>query len=357
MPRAFLACRFPLALALCLSLPLSVAAQATPDSASVPLLPVSSPEAQGMDAALLAEADRVIQTELPDATGLVVVRNGAIVFERSYGDFAPDDAVKIRSVTKSVISALVGIAVADGLLSLDQTLGALIPERIPPGADLRAADITVESLLTMTSGLTWELGTDYSRIIASDDWVALTLSQPIVAAPGEVYVYNSGGSHLLSVILAEVTGQDTADYAKERLFDPLGIEPGAWLHSPQGEAGGGFGLELTPRDLATFGQLYLNGGVWEGEQLVPAEYVAASTTVQSAGDATGGTPYGYQWWVTGVYGYDAYFALGFGGQYLYVVPALNLVVVVVAGFETRPPVLLSPRYVIEGLIVPAAFGT
>jgi len=354
MPRRFSAFRLPLALLFCLSLPLSVAAQATPEPARG--LPVSLPQLQGMDPALLAEADRFIQAELPDVTGLVVVRRGAIVFERAYGSFGPDDPAKIRSVTKSVISALIGMAIADGVLSLDQTIGALIPERIPPGADPRVADITVESLLTMTAGLAWELGTDYSRIIASDDWVTLTLSQPVVAAPGEVYVYNSGGSHLLSVILAEVTGQETADFAAERLFGPLDIEPGAWQRSPQGESAGGFGLELSPRDLATFGQLYLNGGVWEEKQLVPAEYVTTSTTLQSAGDATRGTPYGYQWWVTGVYGHNAYFALGFGGQYVYVVPALELVVVIVAGFETRPAVLLSPRYVIEGLIVPAAFG-
>jgi CubicO group peptidase (beta-lactamase class C family) len=177
-----------------------------------------------------------------------------------------------------------------------------------------------------------------------------------VGNPGETFVYNTGGSHLLSVILTEVTGQDTAEYAEEKLFEPLGIEPGRWQRSPQGETNGGFGLELRARDMAKLGYLYLNLGRWDGEQIVPEDYVRASTTWQSAGDATGGwAAYGYQWWVTATAaGYPAYFALGYGGQHIFVVPDLDLVVV--AAIERRVPreELRTPRYIIESIVAATA---
>ncbi len=315
----------------------------------------STPEEQGMDGALLDEAGRRVPAELPDVSALLVVRHGRLVFERYYGGVRPDDPINVRSVTKSVTSALIGIALAEGDLDgLDQPIGELIPDRIPPEADPLTPSITLEQLLTMTSGLAWDAGSDYQRLIASDDWVDLTLGLPVAYEPGTVFAYNSGGSHLLSVILAEATGQETSTYAQTHLFDPLGIEPGDWDRSPQGETNGGFGLELTVRDMAKLGELYLNGGRWEGEQIIPTDYVRASTTVQSAGDATGGTPYGYQWWVTDATGYPAFYALGYGGQYIYVVPDLDLVVVVAAARRVPAEELRSPRYLIENVIVPAA---
>ena len=314
----------------------------------------AAPEEKGVDPALLAEADARIPVELPNVSALLVVRDGAVIFEESYGGYDPEEPVDVRSVTKSVVGALVGIAIGDGTLALDDTVGALIPERIPAGADPRVAGITVASLLTMTSGLAWDASTDYQTLIASDDWVGLTLGLSVAHEQGAVYAYNTGGSHLLSVILTAVTGRDTAAFAGERLFGPLGIEPGRWRRSPQGETNGGFGLSLTPRDMAKLGYLYLNGGRWDGEQIVPEDYVRRSTAYQSAGDATGGTPYGRQWWVTEATGYAAFYALGYGGQYIYVVPDLDLVAVMVAEKRVPPEELRSPRWVIEGLVVPAA---
>lgn len=316
---------------------------------------VADPATHGVDASLLEVADARALAELPDLSALLVVRGGEIVFERYYGGHAPETPINVRSVTKSVTGALIGIALADGdIESLDQTVGELIPDRIPLGADPRTRDITVEHLLTMTAGWDWDASTDYQRVIASDNWVDLTLSLPVVFEPGTVYTYNTGGSHLLSVILAEVTGQDAADYAAERLFTPLGIEPGQWDRSPQEETNGGFGLELTARDMAKLGLLLINEGEWEGQQIIPAEYVEASLSRQSAGDATGGASYGYQWWVTEIAGYDAAFALGYGGQYIYVVPDLDLVVIAAVARRVPATELRSPRPIIEELIVPAA---
>jgi CubicO group peptidase (beta-lactamase class C family) len=317
----------------------------------------SRPERQGMDPALLDQAGEIVATQMPDVTGLLVIRHGYVVFEQYYGDeYGRSDPLKIRSITKSFVGTLIGIALAEGTLqSLDQTIGALIPERIPSKADPGTPDITVHHLLTMTSGWEWDISTDYQRLIASKNWTALTLSLPIAHEPGTFYAYNTGGSHLLSVILTKVTGQDTADYAQKKLFDPLGIARPTWQRSPQHETVGGFGLELTARDLAKLGYLYLNGGKWDGEKIVPAEYVAAATTYQSTGDSTGFAAYGYQWWVAEVAGMPSFFGLGFGGQYLYVVPALDLIAVVVAGFETAPPVTIH-RPLIENVIVPAVIG-
>lgn len=317
----------------------------------------SRPERQGMDAGLLDQAAQIIAAEMPDVTGLLVIRHGYIVQEQYFGDtYGKNDPIKIRSITKSFAGTLIGIALAEGKLDgLDQRIGELIPDRIPSTADPGTPDITLRHLLTMTSGWEWDIGTDYERLIASKNWAALTLSRPIVYEPGTFYAYNTGGSHLLSVILAKVTGQDTAEYAQEKLFDPLGIERPTWERSPQKEAVGGFGLEVTARDLAKLAYLYLNEGRWDGKQIAPADFVRAATSYQSSGDSTGYAAYGYQWWVAEVGGNPSFFGLGFGGQYLYVVPALDLIAVIVAGFEEPPPVTIH-RPVIENVIVPAVVG-
>ncbi len=317
---------------------------------------IDAPANQKVDGDLLNEADELIAGAMPDVTGFVVVRGGYIVHEHYFGDlYGRSDPVKIRSITKSVVGTLIGAALADGYLtSLDQTLGELIPELIPAGADPLTETISVRNLLTMTAGWSWDISTDYERLIGSDDWVAYTLGQPVWYTPGSFFAYNSGGSHVLSVILSRITGMDTTDYAQERLFTPLGIARPTWQRSPQGDAVGGFGLELTPRNVAKLGFLYLNNGTWDGEQIVPADYVEQATTYQAEGDSTGYASYGYQWWVSQPAGIPSYFGLGFVGQYLYVIPDRDLVVVVLKGFEETPPVIGAPRPMIESVVINAA---
>ena len=313
----------------------------------------AKPEEQGIDPAALAAVDARVPLETPDLSALLVVRGGELVYERYYGGQEPEEPINTRSVTKSVTATLVGIALAEGALeSLDQTVGELIPERIPDGADPAVAEITVRQLLTMTSGLAWDAGSDWPTLTASEDWAALTLGQPVVGVPGETYVYNTGGSHLLGVIVAAATGRPLEEYAREKLFDPLGIVPGDWMRSPQGEPSAGSGLELTARDMAKLGYLYLRAGEWDGEQLIPADYAEAATTYQSLGDSTGAyANYGYQWWVTTTAaGYPASFALGYGGQHVFVVPDLDLVVVTAIARRVPPEELATPRYLIEGVV-------
>lgn len=344
-----------LALPAMLALPLRHAAsQAEPFVA----WPTDAPESQGF-APDLGERIEARLAEFPAVTGVVVIRHGTLVFETYRGGYDVNSLVNIRSVTKSLTSTLVGIALQRGDIDrIDVTVGEVIPDRIPAAADPAVADITMESFLSMSSGLWWNNHDDWPMLLAAANWVENTLQQPIIAPQGTQFIYNTGGSHLVGVMLAELVGQPLEDYAAAHLFDPLGIVPGAWMRSPQSEVNGGAGLELLPRDTAKLGQLLLEGGVWHGEQLVEPAYATAATTRQSDGEAvTGGAigvPYGFQWWITDGAGHDAFFALGFGGQYVYVVPALDLVVVVAAGFpDGTTPILTSHRPIPEQIIIPA----
>ena len=316
---------------------------------------IVDPADVGMSADALELAHQTILSTYSDITGVVVVRGGAIAFERYYGSkYGQDDPVDIRSITKSVTGTLIGMAIDDGDLALDSTIGEVIPDLIPANADPLTPTITVEQLLEMTSGLAWDIGSDYQRLIAAENWVEYTLSQPVAYEPGTFYAYNSGGSHLLSVIVAAVTGMDTIKYADTQLFGPIGIDRPGWERAPDGQVIGGFGLSLTCRDLARFGLLSLRNGQWDDDRIVLEEWFPAATSYQAAGDTTGYAAYGYQWWVIPDSPYRAYFGLGYGSNYLYVAPELDLIVVILKGFEeTAPNPVSIVRPLIEGYYLPA----
>ena len=249
-----------------------------------------------------------------------------------------------------------------------------------PG-DPRLRQVTLEQLLTMTSGLAGDdssLGGDdrlWDRMFQSPDWVRYTLGRRLETAPGESFAYSSATtSHLLSAIVADSSGQSTMEFARQELFGPLGIAadkarepairrwpptsamveafqqaPVAWPTDPQGYHFGGAFLKLPARDLAKLGYLYLNGGRWDGTQVIPAEYVAASTRPQSD-PSVGPGDYGYQWWVTSELGYPSFFALGYGGQTIRVIPKLDLVAVVTSDPDQER--YDAPNLVVE-TIVPA----
>ena len=313
---------------------------------------VDDPANQGVDALALEAVHERAPLEVPAISALLAVRNGYLIFERYYGGLEPDVPINVRSVTKSVTSTLAGVALRTGLLTgLATRTADVIPDRIPAGADPLVEEVTLWQWMTMTSALQWDASGDWQRLLAAPDWVAMTLGLPVTGIPGETYVYNTGGSHVLGVIVAAAAGKPLEDYAQDVLFAPLGITPGEWMRSPQDEVSAGSGLEMSPRDMAKLGYLYLRGGEWDGQQVVAPEFASQATTWQSAGDATGGwAAYGYQWWVTATNaGYPAYFALGYGGQHIFVVPPLDLVVI--AGIERRvdPSELRTPRYLIESI--------
>jgi CubicO group peptidase (beta-lactamase class C family) len=283
-----------------------------------------------------------------------------VVYERYWQGMTAANGDNLYSATKSVVSALVGIALGEGKLKgLDQPVGALLARHLPPDADPRVARVTLEQLLTMTSGLAGDdpsLGGDpyvSQRQGASRDWVAHILGRRLETTPGSSFAYSSATSQLLSAIVADSTGQSTLAFARDRLFGPLGIHsaeaptpvfvehpspaaltayeraPVAWPTDPQGYQLGFSGLKLPSRDLAKVGYLYLNGGRWDGRQVIPADYVAASTQPHSTPPPDGpGESYGYQWWVTSQARHPSFLAHGYGGQLLQVVPDLDLVVVI-----------------------------
>jgi CubicO group peptidase (beta-lactamase class C family) len=253
-----------------------------------------------------------------------VVRHGYLVYERYWQGFDAADGQELHSITKSITSALVGIALGDhDLKGLEQTVGELLTAHLPKHADPRLRRVTVEQLLTMTGGLPGDdpsTGGDArlsTRLFRSRDWLRHILGRPLADKPGTTWAYSNASSHLLSAIVANTTGQSTLAYARAKLFGPLGIHSDnafqpqaerltatpaqqqayqqaavAWPRDPQGYHFGFGETKLPPRDLAKFGYLYLNGGRWDTTQVVPADYLRASTQPHSK-------PYGRM----GGYGY------------------------------------------------------
>jgi CubicO group peptidase (beta-lactamase class C family) len=310
-----------------------------------------------MDPSILDDLDTAVPDIYPQVRSVLVIRHGYLVYERYWHGFTASDGHDSRSVTKSFVSALVGIALRyRHLESLDQTVEELLADHLPANADPRLRKATVKQLLAMTSGLAGDdssLGGDdkiSDRMFRSHDWIRHTLGRRLESKPGERFAYSSATSHLLSAIVADATGQSTLAFARAQLFGPLGIATDhaleltvnhwpvtkaeletfeqatvAWPRDPQGYNFGGAFLKLPARDLAKLGYLYLNGGRWDGTQVVPADYIRAPTQPQSD---PGIGDYGYQWWVTDDYGYDTFRAQGYGGQLIYVIPELDLVVVI-----------------------------
>jgi CubicO group peptidase (beta-lactamase class C family) len=318
----------------------------------------AAPTDHGVDPAALATIDDQVTNRHTQVRSVLIVRDGYLIYERYWQGLDQAAGHDVRSVTKSVISALVGIAIAEGKIkSLDQTVGELLAEQLPKDADPRFARVTVKQLLTMTSGLAGDdnaAGGD-SRIDdamwESSDWVRHILGRRLAWEPGTEWAYSNATSHLLSAIVANATGQSTLEFARAKLFTPLGIrtdgafepvlrdhpDPAtveaymrasvAWPVDPQGYHYGAGLLRLPARYLAKFGYLYLNGGRWDGTQLIPANYVAASTSPKgSSPNLDNG--YGWHWVIANEGDHHAFYARGYGGQLIYVVPDLDLVAVV-----------------------------
>jgi CubicO group peptidase (beta-lactamase class C family) len=292
------------------------------------------PTREDIDPKRLAAADRWAQSRVPALTSLLVARRGRLVFERYYHLGAPNQRVPIISVTKSIVSTLVGIALGDGRLkTLDLKVGDALGADIPLGADPRVRSITLRELLTMTSGFgspaSDPFGDGGNAFSTTPNWVHTILGSPLAFDPGTAFAYDNRNAHLVSAILQRVIGETTSAFARVHLFRPLRIDPGNWSADRQGVTDGAAGLELYPRDLAKLGELYLRNGRWGDRQLVPASYVRAATSTQvSPGAAMTGLGYGYFWWTYRGPGMPPlYLAIGSGGQFVIVVPSLDAVMV------------------------------
>jgi CubicO group peptidase (beta-lactamase class C family) len=295
------------------------------------------PETQGIRPATL---DSVVTQfrSLPGTFSFLVQRNGVLVAEEYFHGFTSDSLHDVRSVTKSVISILVGIAIEEGFIpSVDEPVGTYLR---PVVGSLReeVASVPVRSFLMMSSGLDWhelDRGSSYSEWWQADDMVQFVLDLPIVHQPGDRFIYNTGASHLLSVVLTEATGLPTLEFARRYLFEPLGFNGSSWLQENREYYTGGMGLRITARDMVKIGQMFLDGGTHGGSRIVPSDWVDESTTsLISTQDAVPfGQHYGYLWWVGEGGGRDFYMASGFGGQFILVDPDLDLVVVAQANWR------------------------
>ena len=287
------------------------------------------PENRQMDPAVFAQLHADLESS--DVYAMVTVKDGVIIDEYYQEGYDETSVFPLHSCTKSFTSALVGIAIEQGYFtSVDDPLSDYLPQVLDL-ADTGKQQITLRHLLTHTSGLEWYEWagrSNWQEFRSAENWVDYILNRNLVATPGTVFAYSTGNSHLLAAALESATGMGELEYARENLFDALGMDSVVWGTDPQGIADGGNGISMTVRDAARFGQLYLQNGQWNGEQLISAQWVAESTAAQNNGAGDGTGSYGYQWWIRSFQGYDTYYAFGAHGQFIFVVPQLDLVTVI-----------------------------
>ncbi len=289
----------------------------------------------------------------PPLSSLLVSWRDSLIVEHYARGMTARTGVNVKSVSKSLLSALVGIALEKGYLdSLEQRVADLLPEYFTPDTDPRKREITLRHLLTMSSGLEGTSFDDYDAWIASRDWVRYVLDRPVLSSPGRRMVYSTGNTHLLSVILTRETGMSTLAFSRRHLFEPMGISLPAWDRDPQGYYLGGNNMHLTPRDLVAIGRLYLDGGSYDGRQLVSAHWIEESLTPAVGGGRSG---YGYLWWYRRVGGRAVHYAVGYGGQYIVLVPDLDLIVVMTTALTNRPRGTTRPPVfsLLSGTVLPA----
>jgi CubicO group peptidase (beta-lactamase class C family) len=319
----------------------------------------STPEEQSMDSVTLDRMMQFIEEEGFNIYSVIVVRNGYIVLEEYlvYG-VGMERQHHVQSVTKSFTSVLIGIAIHEGFIEgVDERLENLFPDNTIANMDSRKEGITLEHLLTMSVGMDWhELDYPYThpnntlgQMWVSQDAVQHVLDRPMVRDPGAEWAYNSGASILLGGVLEEATDQDLLSFAREYLFDPIGIGEVYWSKTTGDHYHTDGGLYVTPRDMARFGYLMLNNGTWDGREIVSADWVSRSTT--NLYQTPWGYGYGYQWWTLDWI--DTYAASGHYDQWIYVTPEENLVVIFTADIadeDVHPTDMLVQLYILPACV-------
>jgi CubicO group peptidase (beta-lactamase class C family) len=302
-------------------------------------LPRGTPEAQGVSSSAILGLVEAAERQIDALHSLMIVRHGTVIAEGWWAPYAADEPHMLFSLSKSFTSTAVGLAVAEGRLTVDDLVLGFFPDDAPaePSANLRA--MRVRDLLTMSSGHHDE---DIAKFPfgENENLVKRFLSLPVAHKPGVFFVYNTPATYILSAIIQKVTGQTVLEYLRPRIFDPLGIKEPSWEASAQGISMGGFGLSARTEEIARFGQLYLQKGQWHGRQLVPAAWVEAATSRQMA---NGSSPqsdweqgYGYQFWRSR---YGFYRGDGAHGQFCLILPQYDTVVAITSGTRDLPGVM------------------
>ena len=320
------------------------------------LLLLTVPQAQTSNAPPALDDARAAAAQLPRLRSLQVAVRGTTRLEYYARNAARNRVTNVKSVSKSVISTLVGVAIEGGLIrSVREPIAIWFPQ-LARDPDPRKRAITIEDLLTMRSGLVSTSFDNYGSWVASRNWIDYILSRPLEADPGTGMEYSTGNSHLLSAILTKTTSQSTWAFGQEALARPLGFTLSRWPRDPQGFFFGGNEMLMTPKQLLALGELYLNRGRRGDRQLLPASWVDASCTGRGRSRFNPDQTYGYGWWLRDFAGRQGCFAWGYGGQYVIVFRDLGLIVV-----TTSSTVVSDERRdhrrqifdIIERLILPA----
>ena len=315
-------------------------ASATVAAAQPTALPRSTPEAQGVPSAAILGFVEAAEKNVDALHSLMVLRHGQVVAEGWWGPYRRDDPHVLFSLSKSFASTGIGLAIAEGKLSLDDTVLSFFPEDAPaePSENLKA--MRVRDLLAMSTGHHADAIEPFPYTDPAVSQTRAFLALPVAHKPGTHFVYNTPASFMLSAIVQKVSGTPLVDYLRPRLFEPLGIRNPKWDATPKGVSLGGFGLSVTTEDIARFGQLYLQKGEWDGKRLLPAEWVAAATARQVSNGSNPASDweqgYGYQFWRCrhGVYRGDGAF-----GQYCIVMPEQDAVIAITSGVRDMQAVL------------------
>jgi CubicO group peptidase (beta-lactamase class C family) len=293
---------------------------------------VTTPEAQGIDAAVLSRGLRELSGDSRRLHSLLIARNGCLVIEAYWPPYHRETKHYLNSATKAVLSALAGIAIHDGRLRETASVLSYLPEYAPADGDPRWRAIRVKDLLTMSSGISWRQSPPDNTsddMGHSPDWVRFILQRPIAADPGNITNYSNGDSHLLSAVLQNAVGETAFEFARRKLFAPLGIQDVAWEHDPQGRSIGSAALQMRPVDMVKLGFLYLRGGQFEGHRILDRAWVDRSLTGHFSMPTKGGpAEYGYYWWIYP----ERHIAEAWGGagQRIALIRDLRIVVVMTA---------------------------
>lgn len=302
----------------------------------VPLMR-STPEAQGVPSLAILTFIEELERSVPEMHGLVLLRHGQVIAEGWWKPYGPKVPHMLYSLSKSFTSTAIGMAVAEGRLMVDDRVLSFFPEEAPMQPDENLQAMTIHHLLSMSTGH----DTDPSgRVFSNRNWVKAFLSLPVEHVPGTHFCYNTAATYMLSAILQKVTGERLIDYLRPRLFEPLGITGAFWESCPLAINTGGFGLMIKTEDIARFGQLYLNKGIWNGQRLIAAEWIEQATRKQIPNgdnpESDWNQGYGYQFWRCR---YNNYRGDGAFGQYCIVMPEQDAVLAINSGVTDMQAVL------------------
>jgi CubicO group peptidase (beta-lactamase class C family) len=309
------------------------------------LLPRATPESQGVSSAAIVQFIRALEAQIHEMHSFVLLRHGTVIAEGGWAPYRPGQPHVLMSVSKSFTSTAVGLAVAEGRFSIDDTVLSFFPDEAPADISEHLAAMRVRHLLSMSTGHAGD------TLDGKGDWIRGFFGKPVEYEPGTHFAYNSGATYVLSAIVQKTTGLNLVDYLEPRLFAPLGIARPYWMTSPQGITAGGFGLSATTEDVARLGQLYLQRGVWQGRQILPAAWVDEATGCRidnAPNDAIDWRQgYGYQFWRCR---HNAYRGDGAFGQYCIVLPDQDAVLAMTGGLvDMQPPLDLVWDVLLPGI--------